>query len=97
MERSVIVGEEKNAALVIKRDTQNLSIYVYQYDYYDTINYYSGHRNIKQMTDDQLLDKPFFLVVAKPYMDWHSFPDSLAAHLTVEYKGITLILYKFAP
>jgi hypothetical protein len=59
----------------------------YQYDYYDTIEYYSGRRATKGMTDDQALGKPFLLLVAKPYMDWHEFSIELQAHLAALYSG----------
>lgn len=93
----LITSEEKNIAMIIKDDSQMLDVYTYEYDYYDTIEYYSGIRLIQKMGKGQELSKPFFLIVSKQYMDWHSFPPGLSAQLSVLYKGQTIILYKFSP
>lgn len=93
----LIASEETAAAEIIAQQPKQLDVYSYQYDYYDTIEYYSGRRAIKGMTDDQVLDEPFLLLVAKPYMDWHKFPNELQAHLATLYQGQTLILYEFKP
>ena len=93
----LIVQNEKGAALIIGQDKQNLPIYSYQYDYYDTIDYYSGHRGIQQMSDNQVLDKPFFLVASTPYMAGHAFATDLLSHMQVMYQGQVLTLYKFTP
>lgn len=93
----VIVKEEKDVALIVKQDNLVLPLYAYQYDYYDTIEYYSGRTDITKMSDNQTLKDPFLLIASKEFMDWHSFPPELVAHLATLYKGQSVILYKFTP
>lgn len=92
----LIVREEKAAALAMKPYSQE-PVYAYHYDYYDTIDYYTGRRDIQQMSDDQALGSAFLLVASKPYMEWHAFSPELVAHMATIYSGQSLIVYSFKP
>jgi 4-amino-4-deoxy-L-arabinose transferase-like glycosyltransferase len=93
----VIVSEEKDVADIISQDN-DVPLYALVYDYFDTIEYYSGRREIHVIKENEHLGSdPLFLIVPKPYMDWHEFPSGLASRLTVLFKGQSIILYKFTP
>jgi 4-amino-4-deoxy-L-arabinose transferase-like glycosyltransferase len=89
-----IVQDEKNVAdILAKSDVTELS--VYHYDYWDTIKYYSGVQQFNGIEDDQVLDRPFYLIMGT--QENLEFPPELAAHFTTEYKGPAVTLYRFTP
>lgn len=92
----LIAADEKAAAVSIADEPMDVPVYAYAYDYWDTFGYYSG-RTIAAMTDDAVLDRPFFLVVSTPFMQGHSFDPELAKHLTPRYQGPVVTLFEFRP
>lgn len=93
----VIVADEQKAGLELAKDPLPEMMYAYEYDYWDTIKYYSGRRDISVMSDDTVLDRPFILLTSTPYMQWHSFDPELQKHLSVIYQGPVVTLYRFQP
>ncbi len=92
----IISSDEQRAGNRVAALDPSLPLYVYQYEYLDTLRYYSG-RPVQFMKDDAVLDSPFFLAVSTDFVTNHSFDPELAAHLEVLFKGVDLTLYKFEP
>lgn len=94
----LITKEEADIGLFLARPENTDEIYTYQHDYWDTIRYYSGGRMIRGIELDQILDKPFFLVMPRPLFYKHSpFPPELDAHFTSLYGGEIVVLLHFTP
>jgi 4-amino-4-deoxy-L-arabinose transferase-like glycosyltransferase len=92
-----IVAEEHTVAGVIASQPTSLILYAYNYDYYDTIEYYSARRDIKQLGNNPSLSQPFLMIAFRPFMDAYPFPDYARAHFSVLYSGQLLMLYKYNP
>jgi len=87
-----ISDEERTAGLIFAKNP-DLPIYTYQYDYWDSIRYYAGGRPVLSMTDDQALDRSFFLVVGTESN--FAFPSEIQAHLTKIFAGLAITVYRF--
>jgi 4-amino-4-deoxy-L-arabinose transferase-like glycosyltransferase len=92
----LITTDERNAGRIIA-ESPSLDVYTYRYDYWETFPYYIGKPERIEMRDDDVLEHELFLIMPEPLADQLSFPPDLAAHFTTEYKGPTLILYRFTP
>jgi 4-amino-4-deoxy-L-arabinose transferase-like glycosyltransferase len=93
----LISGDEAAAGESIRSDVAGLPIFAYQYDYWDTVSYYSGGRPLSAMSDDAVLDRPFLLLVSTPFLQGHSFDPELAKHLMPRYSGQVVSVYEFQP
>jgi 4-amino-4-deoxy-L-arabinose transferase-like glycosyltransferase len=92
----VISNEEKDIGLMLAQTPTPSAVYTYQYQYLDTIRYYGNGRGLQAMTDNQILDHSFFLVMSRYVDASNTFDPELQKHLTLLYKGQAVVLYKFA-
>ena len=93
----LITKEETDIGRMLAQPENNADVYTYRYDYWDTIRYYSGGRTIEAIQVDQLLDKPFLLILKRPLYDIGPFEGELLTHLTTEYMGTALVMLHFTP
>ena len=92
-----IATEEKQVGLILLEKPRAENIYAYQYLYWDTIKYYSRRRLISLMQEDQILDKPFFLLMSRAIRESSSFPEELEKHFSTLFQGIAVVLLEFKP
>ncbi len=91
----VITNDEMHIGKLLAPDTSKTPVYAYQYDYWDTIRYYSGGKTIAVMTSDQTLSGSFYLVVPGNFFAQNQLPPEVMSRLNVLYKGPAAELYKF--
>ncbi|OGG80043.1 hypothetical protein A3A39_03050 [Candidatus Kaiserbacteria bacterium RIFCSPLOWO2_01_FULL_54_13] len=89
----LLASDEKKIGLALQRE-EDLPVYAFKYDYWDTIRYYGGKR-IQMMQEDQLLDEPFFLVLPRGFFDIKPFPSELTVRFTPLYVGEAVVLLRY--
>lgn len=90
----IVSDDERNAGLIVKNDPENNPVFTYNYEYWDTLGYYSN-QPISQIQEDQIITKPFYVVVHTE--SGYSFPDELMQKMKKVYSGQSLTMYKFIP
>ena len=91
-DNQIISNDEQNIGLLLAASADPSPVYTYQYDYWDTIRYYSNERFIQKMNDSQDLTQGFFLVVPGHFFESNSLSSDL--HPVTVYKGEGASLYK---
>lgn len=93
----IIAKDEKALAMFLLENPEPKEVYAYEYLYWDTIKYYSKGRDISLMTEDQLLDKPFYLIMSTSFRQNSEFPPDLEQYFTEVYQGEVVTLLQFKP
>jgi hypothetical protein len=91
-----IALDEQRAGVIIANHP-GIPVYTFEYNFWDTLSFYSGGRYITKLTLDQGLSQPVLLVASSEYMEYHSFSPDLISHFAPIYSGPALTLYYFSP
>ena len=92
----IIVADEYAIAKVVASRPEPYDIKGFEYYYWDTLRYYSGHQ-VGLLKNDDVADKPFYLVIVTALYDKSPFPPLVMQHLQLLYHGKDLSLLIFDP
>ncbi|MBP9669164.1 MAG: glycosyltransferase family 39 protein [Candidatus Pacebacteria bacterium] len=88
---------ERTIGRIVAAAPADLAIYTYEWPYWETLRYYSGGRRITGIEDDQILDRPFFLVIPSVIYAKNPFDPELQSHFTMSTSTDILTLLMFTP
>ena len=92
-----VAEEERRIGLVLKNAGTPSEIKAFDYDYWDTIRYYSGGTHVTSLKEGTVGTEPFLLVMSSALYATSPFSKKTMEHLTPLYKGDLLVLLSFAP
>ena len=88
---------ERTIGQIVAAAPDDLAIYTYEWPYWETLRYYSGGRRIAGIEEDQVLDRPFFLVIPSVIYAKNPFDPELQSHFTMSTSTDILTLLMFKP
>jgi hypothetical protein len=91
----MIVKDEYEAGLILAANPQPREVYTLAHYFYDTVEYYSGGRELNPINLGQQLDHSFYLITPTSLTKAHPFDPSLEPHMEKLFEGPKLSLYRF--
>ncbi len=93
----IISSDEKEIGLYLLANPTPKEVFTYAYTYWDTIRYYSKGRPLQAIKKEDVIIRPFFLIISTHTRATHAFPSELERRLTTIYSGQSTTLLRFEP